>query len=385
MTRDLSDGARTRIAGGGGPNPMSNVLSKYDVTTSRDPVMQRVYRLVQRVAAEPSLNVLIQGETGVGKNVIAETIHRHSAQRESPLTLLNCTALSESSLDMNLFGQGDASSGTVSAVGMSCVRTILLDGIGDLSSALQGKLLAAIDAGAAGRVTRADGRRAVVRLISATHRNLPVEVARGAFRSDLFFRINAVSIAMPPLRDRVADIAFMAERFLEAAAARMNLCCRPHFSPDALRRLQQHPWPGNVRELRNVADRAALLCSGTIIHASELILDYAAVLEPHLADGGAITAAKARLVGEQAPTQDAEPPPTSGRRVAVSTEKERILAALDRCHGNQTRAALLLNMPRRTLVARLTAYAIPRPRKSQNPSAMRASVTGNADSDGFEA
>jgi DNA-binding NtrC family response regulator len=363
---------------------MNNVISKFDVATSRDPIMQRVYALAERVAAQPSLNVLIEGETGVGKNVIAETIHRNSAQLESRFTLLNCTALNESSLDMHLFAQGDARSGSVSPVGTSCVRTVFLDGIGDLSSALQGKLLAAIDSGGAGRITRVDGRRTMVRLISATHKNLAVEVARGAFRSDLFFRINAVSIAVPPLRDRIADIAVMAERFLEAAAARMNLCCRPHFSPDALHRLQQHPWPGNVRELRNVVDRAALLCSGTIIHSSELLLDNAAVLESNPADGGAITAAKIPLVDERAPIQDAGPP-TSGRRAAMRTEKERIVAALDTCHGNQTRAALLLNMPRRTLVARLTAYAIPRPRKSENPSAAKAAVTRNANRDGFEA
>jgi two-component system, NtrC family, response regulator AtoC len=181
-----------------------------------------------------------------------------------------------------------------------------------------------------------------VRVLAATHRDLPVDVKTGKFRQDLYFRLNGMTVTVPPLRERRADIAELARRFAARTAKVMNLR-EPEIEPAALTRLEAHAWPGNVRELRNVMDRAVALAGGHVIGVAHLFFDEPAVSvrAPSVTTGD----------GDLRESLDAE-------------EKRRILAALAACDGNQTKAAEQLGMPRRTFVARLQQYGLTKPRKS---------------------
>ncbi len=246
-------------------------------------------------------------------------------------------------------------------------ETVLLEGVEELDRPLQSKLVRVLDSLDARRSAAGGARSVKVRFVTTTSRSLNADVADGRFRPDLFFRISGVSIVVPPLRERPGDIAPLARYFLETAALELGLEDCPLLSPQALARLERHGWPGNVRELRNVVDRALLLRSGDTISASDWVFDD---LDPIGSASSTVSASPSSTI----------PPYTEGGissgdsgdnraypRGRFAGDRERIVAALETCHGNQTRAALLLGMPRRTLVAKLTAYAIPRPRKACGP------------------
>ncbi len=308
--------------------------------------MQRLHRLVELVA-KSTISVILLGETGVGKEVIAETIHRKSARARGPFVRLNCAALPDNLLESELFGyERGAFTGAVAPkpglLEAAHGGTVFLDEVGELPLATQAKLLRVLESGEVTRVGSLKPRPIDVRFLSATNRDLDAIVASGAFRQDLYSRLNGISIQIPPLRERRTEIRAFARAFLRDVCkknGRMDIA----LAPGALAKLENHSWPGNVRELRNVVERAALLCQGDNIEADHVMLGT--------------TGAPGR---EGPPARSPSRQQVTG---AADDEKQRIIDALEKCGGNQKEAAKVLGISRRTLVYRLDAYGLPRPRK----------------------
>jgi DNA-binding NtrC family response regulator len=299
--------------------------------------------------------------------VLAETIHRLSG-RQGPLLRVNCAALSETLLESELFGhEKGAFTGAVAAkAGLfesAAGGTVLLDEIGETSPGMQAKLLRVLETREAMRVGGLKPVKLDVRFISATHRDLPAEVAVGTFRRDLYYRLNGITLKLPPLRERRPMIPLLAARFAEETAQRQGRKTPVRFAPDSLLRLQQHDWPGNVRELKTVIERAVLLAMDGDIRPEHLLLEAAA--EPRPAPI-TIPPPQTSSASGNVPAI-AAPGPVVGDEPNLSPkeqeERQKILAALDACGGNQTRAAKMLGISRATLVHKLDVYRLPRPRK----------------------
>jgi DNA-binding NtrC family response regulator len=304
--------------------------------------MQEVLTLASR-AAQNAINVLILGETGVGKEVLARRIHEMSPRARAPLLAVNCAGLSETLIDSELFGheKGAFTGATAAKPGLiegAHGGTVFLDEIGEMPPALQAKLLRMIETREVQRLGALKPRQVDVRFIAATNRDLEAEVTRNAFRCDLFFRLNGISLLIPPLRERRTEIGRLATRFVAEACQRAGRRTLP-ISAGALERLHQHEWPGNIRELKNVIERAVVVC-----------------------EDGEITAAHLTLKGTAGPSSrgPAVPEPLTP---PAGDEHRRILEALATCGGNQTRAAVVLGISRRTLSSRLDRYHITRPKK----------------------
>ncbi len=329
----------------------------------RDPQMVKLHALARSVAAG-NISVLLTGETGSGKEVFAEAIHRHSPRASKPFLSLNCAALSETLLESELFGyeRGAFTGATQAKAGLlesADKGTIFLDEIGEMPAALQAKLLRVLEQR---QVTRVGGLKAKaidVRFISATNRDPEVEMERGAFRRDLFYRINGTMLFIPPLRERVSEIEPLARVFVDRASCQMGLKPPPEIAPEAVQRLLEHTWPGNIRELRNVMDRAVLLCrDGTITEADLAIAQRG-------------PAAPTQPTRDWQPSNEAAPShgEAEGDDDNEGAEQSRIMIALSRCGGNQTRAASLLGIARQTLIRRITEYRLPRPKRIVLPPA----------------
>jgi DNA-binding NtrC family response regulator len=319
--------------------------------------MQLVHKLAERIAPG-TLPVLILGETGSGKEVLANRIHGLSPRATKPFLSLNCAALSETLLESELFGhERGAFTGAIAAkpglLETAEGGTVFLDEVGELPMSVQVKLLRVIETHQVLRVGGLKPRPIAVRFLSATNRDLEGEVARGSFRQDLFFRLNGISLYVPPLRERVLEIRGLADSFLAQATRAAGRSDAPTISAEAMALLERYSWPGNIRELRNVIERAVLLCAGTEI------------LPEHLP----VEKMKATLTAA-APNVTDDPTPLAGRGPSMpvkselhALERQRILGALKECAGNQTKAAKLLGMSRRTFLNRLDAYGVARPRK----------------------
>ena len=325
--------------------------------------MAGIYRMLDRVAPS-DINVLILGETGVGKERTAEAVHQRSRRKDKPFLCLNCAALTETLLESELFGhEKGAFTGAQSAkeglLESADGGTVFLDEVGDLPASIQVKLLRVLEER---KVRRVGGLKAYsidVRFVAATNKDLEADVARGSFRQDLFFRLNGIAFVVPPLRERTAEIPGLAERFAADAARRFGRLPAPRLSREVLELLCEYPWPGNIRELRNLIERAVLLCESGPITAE------------HLPERK-MSAQFARRVAEThpaaarpAPAEPLRPArgPVELRQELQACERQRILDALAACAGNQTEAARVLQISRRTLVKRLTEFQIPRPRK----------------------
>jgi DNA-binding NtrC family response regulator/pSer/pThr/pTyr-binding forkhead associated (FHA) protein len=300
-----------------------------------DPGMVRVFELVRKVAAAPT-TVLILGETGVGKEVVAEQIHRLSARAAGPFIRLNCASLPESLLESELFGhERGAFTGAdrrkLGYVEAAAGGTLFLDEIGELALTMQARLLRVLEDH---RLTRVGGREEIavdVRVLAATNRDLEAEVAAGRFRQDLYFRLAAFVVRVPSLRERPSELELLAELFARQQAQRLGIAT-PSLSVAALDRLRKHSWPGNVRELRNAIEHAVLLAENGVVDAG------------HLPDS----------VG-RGPTPVG---PMKGQIADV--ERRSILDALDAEGGNQSRAARRLGISRRALLYKMEKYAIKR-------------------------
>lgn len=333
-----------------------------DAPVVEDAAMRRVHEMAEHVARSP-INVLVLGETGVGKEVVAEALHRRSPRREAAFVRINCAAVSDALFESELFGhERGAFTGAVATkpglIELADAGTVFLDEVAELGLGAQAKLLRVIETHEVTRVGGVRQRHVDVRFVAATNRDLEAEIARGTFRADLYFRLNGISLWVPPLRERPSEILPLAQLFLKKIAQRMQLPVELELAPDAEQLLKAHTWPGNARELRNVVERAAVLCVGSRIGAADLALVPARSRSP-LADGAWRSTPPPRRLSDAS----AGPDDSAAGLVSASYERDRIISALEKCHGNQTRAAKLLGMPRRTLVSKLTLHSLPRPRK----------------------
>jgi two-component system, NtrC family, response regulator AtoC len=281
--------------------------------------------------ANSALSVLIVGETGVGKEVTAETIHRRSRRASGPMVRLNCAAFPQTLLEGELFGyEKGAFTGALHAkpglIESAHGGTLFLDEVGEMPATTQAALLRVLESREVLRLGALRPVAADVRLLSATNGDLQGLIVEGTFRRDLYYRLAGVTVNVRPLRARRERIVPLAKGFLAQAAKNAGVP-PPALSPSAITSLHRHAWPGNVRELRNVIERALALSEGRPIEPQHLLLDAAS--------------------GAETPMD----------------ERERVTLALEAAQGNQARAAEILGVSRRTLINRMEEYGLPRPRK----------------------
>lgn len=325
---------------------------------SSDPKMQDLYGFVRQVA-QSNVNVLILGETGAGKELLARAVHESSPRSRGPLVTLNCAAVPHGLFESELFGyERGAFSGAISAkpglFEAAHAATIFLDEVAELPISVQPKLLRVLETGEVPRLGAVRPVHVDVRVIAATNRDIRAEVASGSFRADLFYRLNGITLSLPPLRERPLDIAPLARHF--AAEATRNP--EPDVTDAAIELLERYAWPGNVRELRSVIERAALLARGEAIDTKHLLLEPATQRPAAAApfESGAFPVASAQLANSEIPTETV-------LAELARRERQRIEEALERTAGNQKDAAKLLGISRRTLIRRLERYQVARPRK----------------------
>jgi len=327
--------------------------------------MQRVRDMAARVAASP-INVLILGECGVGKDILAQTIHRLSPRANKPFVALNCAGLSETLMDSELFGhERGAFTGAVGAkIGLlesADGGTVFLDEIGDMPPQMQAKLLRVIETREVRPLAGLKERPINVRFISATNKDLEAAIGDDEFRHDLMYRLNGITLTIPPLRERTDEIETLAETFVEAACADSGRAGTLPLAADALARLHRYRWPGNIRELKNMMERAVALCDGPEIRPEHLPLEKMGPLTiDTYVDVPVPATARAAALTNRLPTL---PDPLK------RAERQEIVEALATHNGNQTRAAKSMGMPRRTFVSKLDYYGIPRPQKKVVPKA----------------
>jgi len=307
-----------------------------DEIVGRSAPMRAALEVARKVARHPSA-VLLTGESGTGKELVARLIHRSSPRAQEAFVAVNCGAIPESLLESELFGhaKGAFTGASHEKPGLfeeAHTGTLFLDEIGDLPTALQVKLLRALQEGEVRRVGANVSTKVDVRLITATNRDLAADIASGRFRGDLYYRINVVTIELPPLRDRPQDIPELALHFLRRYNERLGLGVEG-IAPAAMRLLTEYAWPGNVRELENVIERALVLTHGPTIETE------------HLADFV--------REGERAgpPADD-----LSIKRQTDRLERTLIRRALEQTRGNRTRAAQLLELSHRALLYKIREY-----------------------------
>jgi len=299
------------------------------------PPMQQVFEIIDQVAPSRA-TVLINGESGTGKELVANAIHQRSPRASGPFIKLHCAALAESLLESELFGhERGAFTGALARkdgrFSLADGGTLFLDEIGEISPAIQVKLLRFLQEHEFERVGGTQTIRVDVRVIAATNRNLPEEVAKGRFREDLFYRLNVVSLEMPPLRDRRADIPALAKFFLDKYA-RANSKTIEALSRETLELLVGYDWPGNVRELENAIERAVVLTAGSQV-------------EPRV------------LPTTVRPTMAAVPGmPTIPGATMAELERYAIIETLKGCGGSTSKAAEMLGISTRTIQYRLHEY-----------------------------
>ncbi len=311
------------------------------------------------------LSVIVIGEHGVGKERFAERIHEMSPRRAAPFVRVNCSAISEPLLEAEMFGT--ESPPKAGLLEQADGGTVFLGDIDQLPPGLQQKLLRVIEDGQVRRVAPASGGSSApqqktvdVRYIASTAKDLEAEIDGGRFRRDLYFRLAGANFTVPPLRDRKDEVLPLAERFVASAAGPLGRSFI--LADDAKQWLQSHDWPGNIRELRNACERAVLLATGAMIERHHLTIEDPAKRPPgQRFRSSATIPPPPGLPFPTAPS--AADMPSQVRATVAELEKQRILEALDKCAGNQTRAAELLGISRRTLINRLDEYGIARPRK----------------------
>ena len=307
--------------------------------------MREIFHFLEKVSSK-DVTILLTGETGTGKEVLAESIHEESLRRGAPFITVDCGSIPDNLVESELFGHikgsfTGASADRVGAFEEADRGTIFLDEIGELPQDQQAKLLRVLEKKEIKRVGENETRRADVRIIAATNRSLPDEVEAGRFRKDLYYRLSVVEIHVPPLRDRVDDIHLLADHILAILAER-NSRPRPRLSDDALALLQRHPWPGNVRELRNVLEKTFALADANDI-------DAAAVVTGSVGDMTSASSARGGM------GIDPALPYNEAREVF---ERTYLLALLEKNDMNVSKAARVAGIHRQSLHRLLKKHGI---------------------------
>jgi len=320
--------------------------------------MQRIYALIQRAAPSEG-RVLITGENGSGKELIARAIHQHSKRKSGPFVKLNCAAVPHELIESELFGHEKGSfTGAVTArrgkFELADGGTLFLDEVGDMPQQMQAKLLRVLQEGELERVGGSETLKVDVRVIAATNKELEVEIEKGRFREDLYFRLNVVQLQSPSLRERKEDLPALIEAFLEESC-RKNGRKTLRLLPDAMARMADHDYPGNVRELRNLVERLAILCEGPLVTGAE-----AEALLPRRRASSSASApvpvepsnAAASVVATPVPVPMVAQPTSrfradkTFRDQVEEAEREIILGALQFSRDNATEAARMLDLER---------------------------------------
>ncbi len=316
-----------------------------------DPVMVRLYLLAERLA-KSDLPVVVYGETGSGKELLASSVHHFSPRRSGRLVALNCAALHESLIESELFGhtRGAFTGAVGERVGLLEAAhggTVFLDELGELTLPIQAKLLRALENKRITRLGETEERPIDIRLVAATHRDLTAEVKAGRFREDLYFRLSGASLVVPPLRDRLRELPMLARTFLEQACVKLGRAPL-EASAGAMAALAALPWPGNVRELKNTMEYFAAMVTEPSLEAFHVAERFAPPAEATAAsdDSPAVMPSSFRSLPEE----------------VRELEKMRIEQSLKATDWNQTRAAELIGMPLRTFVTKLKLYEISRAR-----------------------
>jgi two-component system response regulator AtoC len=320
---------REELARSGAPSGTAGIIY-------RSPAMAQVMTLVERVSGSAS-SVLVTGETGTGKELVARALHGEGCRKRGPFVAVNCSAISSSLMESELFGhvKGAFTGADREKQGLFAAAdggTLFLDEIGELPRELQPKLLRVLQEGEILRVGETRPRKVDVRVLAATARDLREEVEKGRFRDDLFYRLAVVEIQIPPLRERPEDIPLLAENFISRIAAREGRPF-PKIQADALEMLRSYPWPGNVRELENFMEKTMIFCRGEMIDLDS-------------------------LPWEVRRRNRNETESLSLKQATMRLEGEYIRRALAATGGNRTRAARLLEISLRGLLYKIKEYEI---------------------------
>ena len=311
--------------------------------TGKSPAMEKVYRLI-RQAAKSNANVLVEGPSGTGKELVAKALHDLSPRASGPFVAVECAALSPTLIESELFGheKGSFTGADRTKVGKfeaASGGTLFLDEITEIDLATQVKLLRALESRTIQRVGGNEDIRVDFRLVAATNRDLAAYVREGKFREDLYYRLNVIDIRMPALKDHPSDIAPLVERFIAEFSAAGEGRVKG-IEPDALKALEAYSWPGNVRQLRNAVEKMVVLAAGETLTLDDVPAEILAPTAPAAPAEAAATAA---------------PAPTAS---LADVEKAQILAALKAAGGNKTAAADALGISRRTLHRKLREWGM---------------------------
>jgi two-component system response regulator AtoC len=315
--------------------------TQYESILAKSPQMVEIFRTITKVA-EYKATVLISGESGVGKELVARALHTRSSRKNASFVAVNCGAIPENLLESELFGHKkgaftDATSDRRGLFEEANGGTLFLDEIGELPLNLQVKLLRVLQEETIRRVGDSKDTKVDVRIVAATHRDLAAEAKAGRFREDLFYRINVLAIVIPPLRNRREDVALLVDHFLARNNARMGTRIRG-LSGEARKLLQEYGWPGNIRELENTLERAMVLADGEILEIGdfpERIRDALDPVQMQLASGE-----------------------LSIKKTSSAIEEILIRRALTKTKGNRTRAAEILEISHRALLYKIKDYKI---------------------------
>ncbi len=331
---------------------------EYDLYAQRDELIigkssqiEKIREMIVQVAPTPT-TVLLLGETGTGKDIVARSIHQASHLKDKPFITVNCTALTSTLIESELFGyvKGAFTGAEKDCNGLleeAHNGTIFLDEIGDMKMELQAKMLRFLQTGEIRPVGSSRTRTVKVRVIAATNKNLEKGIEEGNFRQDLYYRFNTFTITLPALRHKTMDIPYLAYHLLTKAEYKLNRKIKA-ISDEAIEALMSYDWPGNVRELENVIERAVIVCADGIITPGNL----------------AIPVPESQLENQARPSAGSEKSPilkTSRDRLLADYEKQEILQCLRKAHGNVSQASRLSGIPRRTLYRLMKKHAIERP------------------------
>jgi DNA-binding NtrC family response regulator len=327
-----------------------SVIPTFENIVGESPQMKEIFRTIEKVA-HSNATVLVLGETGVGKELVAEALHRNSSRANRAFVKMNCAALHESLLESELFGheRGAFTGAERQRTGrfeLANEGTLFLDEIGNMTPGTQAKVLRVLQEREFERLGGSKTIKVDVRLVAATNKNLEEAIGRGEFREDLYYRLNVVSVTVPPLRERKEDIVPLTKHFIDRFAAELKKEVRG-IEPSAVRLLKRHTWPGNIRELQNTIERAVLMCDGASIEPEDLSL-----FANHGSAEDNVSSLNLRL-------------PPSGIQLD-ELEKQAILEALRISNWVQKDAALFLGISSRVMNYKVAKYEIKSPRWTKN-------------------